>query len=293
MKDPFALAPASAGTSELRRQYSRSLLTVLVIATLVLLIACANVANLLLARSTAARHELSVRLALGAPRWRLVQQLLVESLVLSGLGAMAGLLFWPVWGSSALVESALHVVRSRRPRCLDRLASPDVHDRRLRGDSRALRHDASGARIAYRARQCTRDSLSDLRSRSRTVHLHGGLVAAQVALSVVLLVAAGLFIRSFEQLGAVPLGFDSERVLVVDINTSRAAVDREESRGVHGKPCRAPFERFPVSRTRRPRSTRPLTAGSRQSRTSRCQASRELPPARAARDREPRDAWMV
>src|SRR6185436_20882732 len=68
-------------------------------------------------------------------------------------------------------------------------------------------------------------SLSDLRTRTRTVHVHGGLVAAQVALSVVLLVAAGLFIRSFAQLGAVPLGFDSERVLVIDINSSRTKVD--------------------------------------------------------------------
>ena len=69
------------------------------------------------------------------------------------------------------------------------------------------------------------DSLSDLRSRGRVVHLRGGLVAAQVGLSVVLLVAAGLCIRSFERLTAVPLGFESERVLVVDINTQRAAVD--------------------------------------------------------------------
>ena len=220
MKDPFALAPASAGTSELRRQYSRSLLTVLVIATLVLFIACANVANLLLARSTAARHEMSVRLALGAPRSRLVQQLLVESLVLSGIGAMAGLVL-ASWGSSALV--------SQLATWFDRVVLDVSIDWRVLTFTivvsvvtAVLFGTLPAVRASRTAPGGTLDSLSDLRSRSRTVHLHGGLIAAQIALSVVLLVAAGLFIRSFEQLGAVALGFDSERVLVVDINTSRA-----------------------------------------------------------------------
>ena len=223
MKDPFALAPASAGTSELRRQYSRSLLTVLVISALVLVIACANVANLLLARSTAARHEMSVRLALGAPRSRLVQQLLVESLVLSGIGAMAGLVL-ASRGSSALV--------SQLATWFDRVVLDVSIDWRVLTFTivvsvvtAVLFGTLPAVRASRTAPGGALDSLSELRSRSRTVHLHGGLIAAQVALSVVLLVAAGLFIRSFEQLGAVALGFDSERVLVVDINTSRTGVD--------------------------------------------------------------------
>jgi len=223
MKDPFALAPASAGTSELRRQYSRSLLTILVISALVLVIACANIANLLLARSTAARHEMSVRLALGAPRSRLVQQLLVESLVLSGIGAMAGLVL-ASRGSSALV--------SQLATWFDRVVLDVSIDWRVLTFTivvsvvtAVLFGTLPAVRASRTAPGGALDSLSELRSRSRTVHLHGGLIAAQVALSVVLLVAAGLFIRSFEQLGAVALGFDSERVLVVDINTSRTGVD--------------------------------------------------------------------
>jgi putative ABC transport system permease protein len=224
LKDSFTLTAASAGTSELRRQYSRSLVTVLTIATLVLLIACANVANLLLARSTAARRELSVRLALGAPRRRLVQQLLVESLVLSSLGALAGLLF-ARWASGALVGQlstwfdrvVLDV--SIDWRVLTFTAAVSIATALLFGTMPAIR----ASRIA--PGHALKDSLSDLQSRGRVVRLRGGLVAAQVGLSVVLLVAAGLFIRSFGHLAAVPLGFESERVLVVDINTSRAAVD--------------------------------------------------------------------
>jgi HAMP domain-containing protein len=223
MKDPFSLSPASAGTSELRRQYSRSLLTVLVIATLVLLIACANVANLLLARSTASRHELSMRLALGAPRWRLVQQLLIESLVLSGLGATGGLVL-ANWGSSALV--------SQLSTWFERVVLDVSIDWRVLTFTIVVSVVTAvlfGTLPAVGASRLAPGSapglLSDLRSRSRTVHLHGSVIAAQVALSVVLLVAAGLFIRSLQQLGAVPLGFDSERVLVVDINTSRTGID--------------------------------------------------------------------
>ena len=214
--DPFVLVPASTGTSELRRQYSRSLMIVLVIAALLLLIACTNVAHLLLSRAAARYRELTTQLALGAPRWRVVQQTIVESLVLSSAGTTAGLLL-AAWGSRALVAQLSTM--------FDRI----VLDVPL--DWRVLAFSASATMttaLLFGAAPAFRTSRAALGESVKTgVRIRGGLVAAQVALSLVLVVAAGLLIRTFDRVASVPLGFDSDRVLVVNVNSRRALVEQE------------------------------------------------------------------
>ena len=98
LKEPLTLVPAGAGSSGLRQQYRRPLVIILAVTVVVLLIACANIANLMLARTIGRQHELSVRRALGATRWRVARQLVVESLVLAGAGAAVGLSI-AVWGT--------------------------------------------------------------------------------------------------------------------------------------------------------------------------------------------------
>jgi predicted permease len=230
VKQPFTLVPAAAGTSGtepgvsgLRQRYEPGLLTIFVVVALVLLVACANIANLQLARATARRHELSVRLALGASCWRLARQLLVESLVLAGIGASVGLVF-AAWSSRVLVaqlstsDYAVSMDLSLDWRVLVFTATVTVATGVLFGTVPALR----AGHIA------PMEALTDS-GRGTSGHSRGSLasspVVAQVALSLVLVVAAGLFVRTFERLASVPLGFDSDRLLVVNVDTKRAHVD--------------------------------------------------------------------
>ena len=223
LKDPFTLVPASLGTSRLRQRYERPLLVTLGIVGLVLLIACGNIANLLLARATARRHELSVRLALGATRWRLVRLLLVEALVLAGIGALAGLVF-AKWASPLLVaQLSTSVTRVALDLSLDwRVLAFTVAVTGLTavlfGTAPAFR--ATRAAPIDALKEQSRGAVGDARS-----GLASGLVVAQVALSMVLIVAAGLLVGTFERLATLPLGFDSDRVLTASVDVSRASVD--------------------------------------------------------------------
>jgi putative ABC transport system permease protein len=222
LTDAFTALPAWSGISRLRARYQQPLAAVFVVVGLVLLIACANLANLQLARAAARRHELSVRLALGASRWRLVRQWLAESLVLSSVGAALGLLF-ASWFSRALVAQ-LSTATNRVSldlsidwRLLTFTAAIAIATAILFGTLPAWR----AARVApiEALKEQGRGTSSDAR-----VSLSSGLVVAQVALSLVIVVAAGLFVRTFEKLATLPLGFDSDRVLLVNVSAARTRV---------------------------------------------------------------------
>jgi putative ABC transport system permease protein len=222
MKDAFTIVPAASGTSRLRSRYERPLVAIFVVVGLVLLIACANIANLQLARAAARRHELSVRMALGAGRWRLARQWLVESLLLAAVGATLGLLF-ASWFSRALVAQLSTAV--------NRVYLDLSLDWRVMaftagvGTATALLFGTLPAFTAARVppidalKQQGRGTPGDVR-----VRLSNSLVIAQVALSLVIVVAAGLFVRTFEKLAMLPLGFDSDRVLLVNVDVARTRV---------------------------------------------------------------------
>ena len=224
LKDPYVLVPAATGTSDrsgLRRLYAQPLMTVLVVVVLVLLVACVNIANLLLARATARRHEMSIRLALGATRWRLARQLLVESLVIAIVGALCGLLF-ASWASRAVVaglstgETRVSLVLSRDGRVMAMTAGVAVATCVLFGIGPAIRATRAAPIEALKEQGRVGGPRADLST---------SLVVGQIAVSLVLLVAAGLFLSTFKRLAALPLGFDPDRVLVVNVDSARAAVD--------------------------------------------------------------------
>jgi predicted permease len=227
IKEPLVLLPAATGISFLRVRYSQPLYVLLGIVALVLAIACVNMANLLLAQAVARRRELALRLSLGARRVQLVRQLMVESLMLSLIGAALGLLL-AAWGSRALVAmlstrtNVLALDLSMDWRVFGFTVGIGLVTGLLFGVVPALR----STRLA--PADAMRDQARGIVSGGGRLSLGHALVALQVALSFVLVFGSILFVRTFVDLTTQPMGFSTERVLIAGIDLRRTGVSRDD-----------------------------------------------------------------
>jgi predicted permease len=218
------LTPGGRGVSYLRGAFSVPLQILMAIVGLVLLIACANVANMLLARGVARTRELAVRMALGASRRRMVFQLLTESVMLSLLGAAAGIAL--AWKASALLLR----MATPGPDPVPLNLSPDMAVLGFTLGLTVLTALLFGTLPAFRATGLEfTPALKDGRGSSSSTTrgtLARSLIVGQVALSVVLLIVAGLFVRSIIHLSDVDTGFDKHNVLIFSLDSSTANLPR-------------------------------------------------------------------
>ena len=237
MREPLTAVPAATGTSFLRNRYRDPLVVLTVVIGLVLLIACGNVANLLLARADGRRRELGIRAALGASRPQLVRQLFAESLLLAAAAAAVALLFGH-WASRLLVAQMTTVLES---------ISLD-----LPLDARVLAFTAVtgvatavvfGMVPAFRATQADPGRALNKHDPGtngpKRVGPGGLLVVAQIALSLVLVAGAGLFLRTFSALANLDLGFEPHRVLMVDVDFSRTRPEPSAALAMYERLCEA------------------------------------------------------
>ncbi|MGB7023810.1 MAG: ABC transporter permease [Candidatus Acidiferrales bacterium] len=221
--DPrVAVLPAQSGLTGETTQISTELYVLMMAVAIVLLIACANVAGLLLSRATARQKEIAVRLALGAGRGRIVRQLLTESILLSTIGGALGILF-AIWGTQVIVS--LIASNSDRPfgfapgidgRVLAFTLAASVLTGIIFGLAPAFR----GTRVDLTPalKEGTGSSAAAGRAGGRWFSLGNGLVIAQVALAVLVLVGAGLLVRTLQNLKNVDPGFDARNVLTFGLD---------------------------------------------------------------------------
>jgi predicted permease len=226
------LLPASKGRSFLRDQFSNSLLVLMAIVGLVLLIACANVANLLIARATARQKEIAVRLALGAGRGQIVSQLLVESLMLSLAGGAAGLML-AVW----IDEGLVNFLPTGDTNTLAISATPDWRILLFTLCVSLLTGIIFGLVPALQATRpnlapTLKDEVGAITS-TASIGLRKTLVVAQVMLSLLLLIGAGLFIRSLKNLKGVDPGFKTQNLLTFSIDAPLNGYKPERSRDIY------------------------------------------------------------
>jgi predicted permease len=219
--------PAATGTSDLRQQFKQPLDILMGVVGLVLLIACANIASLMLARASARHKEIAVRKALGASRARLIRQLLTECVLLSTVGALLGVSF-ARWGTSLLVRffskgnNKVFLNLSFDWRILSFTVAVAIFTGFLFGVLPAFRSTRVSLTSAMKGSQAVG---AENRAKFRPGKW---IVASQVALSLVLLMAGGLFLRSLVKLVTIDVGFDRNNVLIVHANLHNAKVAPEQ-----------------------------------------------------------------
>jgi predicted permease len=223
--------PGAQGRPQFRERFAKPLIVLMSIVGLVLLIACANVANLLLARATARRKEITIRLALGAGRSRIIGQLLSESILLAVMGGLAGavLAFW-------LDKYLLNVLpQGSSPLAID--ASPDLRVFGFTFLMSALTGVIFG--LAPALQSSGADLSGTLKDQAGSVTSTGairfrkGLVIAQVSLSLLLLIGAGLFIRSLQKLRSLDPGFRTSRLLSFAVNPLLNGYSQQNTRSFY------------------------------------------------------------
>jgi predicted lysophospholipase L1 biosynthesis ABC-type transport system permease subunit len=216
LNQQILVEPAAAGLSEMRQGYRVAMAAVAVIVALVLLIACANVANLLTAQAAARSREMALRVSIGAGRWRLVQLVLVESALLAVTATAIGALF--AWWSAPFIVSRINppdnparlvLPADWRVTCFAMALSIGVTF--LFGLLAALRASAVKPASALRGGD-------NPHSRRRLMH---GLIAVQVAFCFVVHFGAGLFVSTLDKLSNQPTGFSSEHLLTLETVTQR------------------------------------------------------------------------
>jgi putative ABC transport system permease protein len=227
---PLTLADAATGKSSLRSEFEKPLIAMIVAVGLLLLVACTNIASLMVARVLARRRELSVRMTLGGSRGRLARMLFTESLIVAMSGAALGVVF-AAWSGALLVrqlstwESDVSLELALDWRVLGFSVTLACVSAIVAGVAPALglRSVAAGEAIKDARRGLTGD---------RRFAVRGTLVVAQIAVSLMLVTSAGLFLRSFSSLNQLPLGFVPEPLLTaeLDLQASDAPIEQRRAR---------------------------------------------------------------
>ncbi|HEY4303812.1 MAG TPA: ABC transporter permease [Gemmatimonadaceae bacterium] len=224
----FEATPAANGISSLRTTYKTALYDLMAIVALVLLVACANVANLLLARAAVRRREVAVRLALGASRARIARQLITESLLLSSLGTIVACAL-TIWGTPILVS-----LLSTKTKIIALDLHPDMQMFAFTAGIATLTGLLFGLVPAWQVSRV--DPQSAMKARTRSVgdalgrlRLGRALVSSQIALSLVLVAAAALLVGSWRRLLTLDTGFRRSDVLLVGANIDPLHLSPEQN----------------------------------------------------------------